>query len=134
MATPLTFGNPLKFGPNSCHNAKGRPTFLHRERMLPKLCVKRTHLHIREGPSNGAMHTRELSPRRVVERRHGSSGFSAQPVEAGVDRLATSLGIDESLAFRVFDKIIIFEHWLSKTQKLALTSKAFLLKKTSAIS
>ena len=32
MATPLTFGNPLKFGPDSYHNAKGRPTFLHQER------------------------------------------------------------------------------------------------------
>ena len=24
MATPLTFGNPLKFGPNSCHEIKGK--------------------------------------------------------------------------------------------------------------
>ena len=80
------------------------------------------------------MHTRELSPRRVVERRHGSSGFSAQPVEAGVDRLATSLGIDESLAFRAFEKTIIFGHWLSKTQKLELASVTFLLKKSITIS
>ena len=32
MAIPLTFGNHLKFGPNSSHNAKGRLTFLHQER------------------------------------------------------------------------------------------------------
>ena len=30
--TLLTFGNLLKFGPDSCHNTKGRPTFLHWER------------------------------------------------------------------------------------------------------
>ena len=52
----------------------------------------------------------------------------------GVNRLATSLGIDESLAFRAFDKIIIFGHWLSKTQKLAFASGAFLLKKVSTLS
>ena len=32
VATPLTFGNPLKFGPDSCHKAKGRPAFLYQER------------------------------------------------------------------------------------------------------
>ena len=43
-------------------------------------------------------------------------------------------GHDESLAFRAFDKTIIFGHWLSKTQKLALATGAFLLKKASTIS
>ena len=52
----------------------------------------------------------------------------------GIDRLATPLGIDESLAFRAFGKTIIFGHWLSKTQKLALTFGAFLLKKAFTIS
>ena len=47
----------------------------------------------------------------------------------GVDRLATPLRIDESLTFRAFDKTIIFGHWLLKTQKLALASRASLLKK-----
>ena len=32
VVTSLTFGNPLKSSLDSCHNAKGRPTFLHRER------------------------------------------------------------------------------------------------------
>ena len=32
VATPLTFGNPLKFCLDFRHNAKGRPTFLHWER------------------------------------------------------------------------------------------------------
>ena len=52
----------------------------------------------------------------------------------GIDRLATPLGIDETLAFRAFDKTIIFGHWLLKTHKLALASGAFLLKKTSTLS
>ena len=60
-----------------------------------------------------------------------SAPFRSRP---GIDRLATPLGIDESLAFRAFDKTIIFGHWLSKTQKLALASRAFLLKKASTIS
>ena len=38
----LTFGNPLKFSPNSYHNAKSRPTFLQREREHPKLRMKHT--------------------------------------------------------------------------------------------
>ena len=43
-------------------------------------------------------------------------GFSASlRLRPGVNRLATPLGIDESLAFRAFDKTIIFGHWLSKT-------------------
>ena len=52
----------------------------------------------------------------------------------GIDRLVTPLGIDDSLAFRAFDKTIIFGHWLSKTQKLALTFEALILKKASTIS
>ena len=48
MAIPLTFGNPLKFGPGSCHNTKGIPTFLHREREHLKL-----HVNTQQ-PSRGA--------------------------------------------------------------------------------
>ena len=51
----------------------------------------------------------------------------------GIDELATPLGINESLAFRAFDKTIIFGHWLSKTQKLALAYGAFHLKKAFTI-
>ena len=47
----------------------------------------------------------------------------------GVDKLATPLRINKSLAFRAFDKTIIFGHWLPKTQKLALASGAFLFEK-----
>ena len=57
MAIPLTFGNHLKFGPGSCHNAKGKPTFLHREReRAPKApCKARTCTtsHIEKGPPMG---------------------------------------------------------------------------------
>ena len=53
MATPFTFGNPLKFSSDSCHNAKGRPTFLHREReKAPEaLC----EAHIAHQISRGAL-------------------------------------------------------------------------------
>ena len=40
--------------------------------------------------------------------------FSLYWSRSSVDRLATPLGINESLAFRAFDKTIIFRHWLSK--------------------
>ena len=64
---------------------------------------------------------------------HNDGGFLLR-LRPCINRLATPLGIDESLAFRAFDKTIIFGHWLSKTQKLALASEAFLLKKASTIS
>ena len=51
--------------------------------------------------------------------------FQLSRSRLGVDRLVTLLGIDESLAFRVFDKTIIFGHWLLKTQKLALAPGPF---------
>ena len=54
--------------------------------------------------------------------------FSSR-LQLDVDKLATPLGIDEHLAFRVFDKTIIFGHWLPKTRKLALASGAFLFEK-----
>jgi len=59
--TSLTFGNPLKLGPDSCHNAKGRPTFLHRERERLKPCANhaphcytRAYPSLERGTSNGA--------------------------------------------------------------------------------
>ena len=67
--------------------------------------------------------------------RDDGGGFSALfQSRPGVDRLVTPLGIDESFAFRAFDKTIIFGNWLSKTQKLALAFRAFLLKKAFTIS
>ena len=73
-------------------------------------------------------------PRRVVKRRpHNDSGFPPR-LRPGVDKLVTPMGVDESLAFRAFDKTIIFGHWISNTQKLALASGAFLLKKASTLS
>ena len=73
MATPLIFSNPLKFGPDSYHNAKGRPTVLHREREHPKPHVNNTHIH-QEGPSMGPAHTGAVA-RRVVEQRHGDDSL-----------------------------------------------------------
>ena len=68
--------------------------------------------------------------------RDDSGDFSITPFRSrpSVYKLATPLGIDESLDFRAFDKTIILGHWLSKTQKLALAFGAFLLKKASTIS
>ena len=145
VATPLTFGNHLKFGPGSYHNAKGRPTFLHTH----------THTHTErererasEAPRKQYMHHISFErglltgPRAIGSCRHGgwsnegraTTVFPLSRSRLGVDRLVTLLGIDESLAFRAFDKTIIFGHWLSKTQKLALASRVFLLKKASTIS
>ena len=64
---------------------------------------------------------------------HNDDDFPLR-LRPGIDKLTTPLGINESLAFRAFDKTIIFGHWLSKTQKLALVSRAFLLKKAFTIS
>jgi len=69
VATPLTFGNLLKCGLGSYHNTKDRPTSLHREREYLKLRVNNTHTTIREGPSNRAPCTWELSPQWLVKRR-----------------------------------------------------------------
>ena len=54
MATLLTFGNPLKFGRDSCHNARGRPTFLHRERALKALREQQAYISkgaLQRGPA-----------------------------------------------------------------------------------
>ena len=77
MATPFTFGNLLKYGPDSCLNAKGRPTFLHRVRKYSKLYVKHTHTH----PTMEW----DLSPRQVVERRNSGGGFICSRSRLGVD-------------------------------------------------
>ena len=66
MATPLTFGNHLKFGQGSYHNAKGRPTFLHRERATEAPCEPYTFI---ERGLQRALRVCMLSPRRMVERR-----------------------------------------------------------------
>ena len=58
--------------------------------------------------------------------RNGGGGFSASvPIEAGVDKLAIPLGIDESLAFRAFDKTIIFGHWLLKNTEIGIGLRGF---------
>ena len=83
MATPLTFGNLLKFGLDSCHNAKGRhiPSSTEREREHPKLRAKHAvHHHIfGEGPSNRAPHAQDLSPRRMVEQRPATTATVFSP-------------------------------------------------------
>jgi len=57
VATSFTLGNPLKFGLDPCHNAKGRPTFLHKEReTAPEAYANNTHIHW-EGPPMGPLCT-----------------------------------------------------------------------------
>ena len=124
MVTSLTFGKPLKFGPNSYQTSKGRPTFLHtRESIWSPMRTTRIAQPLR-GASKGP---------RMSESIATVSGWVKAPtilqLRPSIDRLATPLGINESLAFRAFDKTIIFGHWLSKILKLALTSGAFLFEK-----
>ena len=99
-----------------------------RERAPEEPCEPHlAHQPIEKRPSMGPEHPR-VSPLHVVEWRPNDGGFLLHS-RPSVDRLATSLGIDESLAFRAFDKTIIFGHWLSKTWELSLASKAFLFEK-----
>ena len=67
----------------------------------------------------GPAHVRAVTTVGGRTKANGSDSFSASTPRSrlGVDKLATSLGIDESLAFRAFDKTIIFGHWLSKKRK-----------------
>ena len=124
MATSLTFGNHLKFGQDSLHTSKGRqiPSSTEREGERAPEALHEPH-HYQEGPPTGPVHV-GASPRCMVERR---PIFNCSWPD--IDKLATSLGINESLAFRAFDKAIIFGNWLSKTRKLALASGAFLFEK-----
>ena len=43
----------------------------------------------------------------------------------GVDKLATPLRINKSLAFRAFDKTIIFGHWLLKNTEIGIGLRGF---------
>ena len=65
--TPFTFGNSLKFGPNSCHRTKGRQIPSSTERESTRSPTRTTLSHW-EGPSNWAPHARELSPLWVIKR------------------------------------------------------------------
>ena len=72
MATSLTFGNHLKFGQDSCHTSKGRPTFLPRERKHSKLRAN-NRIIIEKGLQRAL---------RAWERRHGrwsNEGPSGSP-------------------------------------------------------
>ena len=73
-----------------------------RERESTLNSTRKTHepYTIREGPFNGALRVRELSPRWLVERRQDGGSFSLSWSRTGVDKLATPPGIDESLAFK----------------------------------
>ena len=128
--TPLTFGNQLKFGPNSYHNVKGRSTFLRTERESTRSSV-RTHTTIWEELNNAAPRAQELLPWQVVELGPTTLAAVFSPPfwsRPGVNKLATPLGIDESLAFRAFDKTIIFGHWLSK-QRIGIGLRGSLFEK-----
>ena len=79
MATPLTFGNPLKFGPYSYHKTKDKPTFLHRERERAPEALHKTYTFTSRGASNGP-HAHASSKTKA----HSSSGFFYYPkIEAG---------------------------------------------------
>ena len=49
----LALVNPLKSGPDSCHNAKGRPNFLHRERERALETPREQHTPFKRGLSIG---------------------------------------------------------------------------------
>ena len=65
-------------------------------------------------------------------RAHDDEGsfFALFRLRLGVDRLVTPLGIDESLAFRPFDKTIIFGHWLSKNIEICIGLRGFPFEKS----
>ena len=67
MATPLTFGNPLKFGLDSCHITKGRQISSSTKRESTQSPMWTTPPSYRVGPSNGTLRALELSPWWVVE-------------------------------------------------------------------
>ena len=53
MAISFTFGNHLKFGPDSYHKTKGRPTFLHRERERALEALREPYTFTLREASNG---------------------------------------------------------------------------------
>ena len=78
--TPLTFGNLLKFGLDSYHNAEGRSTFLHQEREHPKLRATHTAhtIILRETFQRGPAHVGVIATTGGWTRaRDGGDGFSA---------------------------------------------------------
>ena len=108
VATPLTFGNPLKFGLDSCHKAKGKLVFLYREREIESTQSSAwTPItpYIREGPFNGALCVRELLPWPVVERRHSGGGFPL-PIEAKHWQHAWSM-CTQTLSMRAYMRVCI---------------------------
>ena len=82
------------------------------------------HIH-QEGPSTSPEHAGALATTGGQTKARRRRSFPLNRSRLSVDRLVTSLGIDKILAFRVFDRTIIFGHWLSKTQNLELASRAF---------
>ena len=95
VATSLTFGIHLKFGQDSCHTSKARPTFLPwvRKRAPNTSCEP---YHYREGPPTGLASTRAL-PWWVVERRPNDS-----PTIRG-------LGVDKPEGTWMKIKLILFD-------------------------
>ena len=141
MATSLTFVSLLKFSQDSYHTAKGRQIPSSTERDSTRGSARTTN-QAHQPIKRGLLQVLQAPPTR--ECRHGrwsNKGprwqrqfFRYRFLKSSVDRLATPLGRHESLAFRAFDKIVIFGHWVSKAHKLALAFGAFLLKKASTIS
>ena len=81
---------PLKFGQDSCHTSKGRPTFLNKERERER---EREHpkLHVNHQPHNHLRGNFNRPPC-VQERHHdgwSDKGLTILHSGLGVDRLAT---------------------------------------------
>ena len=83
VATPLTFGNLVKFSLDSYHKTKGRPTFLHREREHPKLHVNNT-ITPRVALQRGPMHAGAVAMAggRMRARDNGDGFSVSAPIEA----------------------------------------------------
>ena len=78
--TSLTFGNPLKFGQDSCHTSKGRYLPPPRERAPEALRGPLAPIN-REEPPTGPTHVK-VSPQQVVERRPTTTIFHSDQGQA----------------------------------------------------
>ena len=78
----FTFGIHLKFGPNSHHKTKGRPSSLHREREHPKLHANYTHSH-REGPPTGLVRVLAVATAGGRMKAHDGGDFLSTTEDRG---------------------------------------------------
>ena len=76
----LALVNPLKSGPDSCHNAKGRPNFLHRERERALETPREQHTPFKGPTRAGVVVT---AGGRTKARRQRYFFFPLIPIEIG---------------------------------------------------